>query len=66
LGALAGGFVAQEIEKRTGKGDPMLLTLLGAAVGGIGANLLEGRHERKKEREKEERERERMEGRKGR
>jgi hypothetical protein len=54
--------VTQEMALRSGKGDPRLMTLLGAALGGLGANVLEGRHERKKEeRKKEERERERDE-----
>ena len=59
MGALAGGFMTQEMALRSGKGDPMLATLLGVALGGLGANLLEGRRERKKEERHLERTRER-------
>lgn len=48
LGALAGGLVATEVGRKRGKGDPVLMALLGAAIGGLGANALEGRYEKKK------------------
>lgn len=52
-GALVGGFLAQEVgsllRKQSSKGGekPMVLTLLGAVVGGLGANLLASKGERR-------------------
>jgi hypothetical protein len=55
LGAVTGGLVAQEVashlRKPGGKSgnNPTVLTLLGAVVGGLGANLIAGKEERKQQ-----------------
>lgn len=55
FGAVTGGLVAQEVashlQKAGGKGgnNPTVLTLLGAVVGGLGANLIAGKEERKQQ-----------------
>jgi hypothetical protein len=65
FGALAGGFLAQGMnahQSRKGHGrggDPIAMTLLGAVVGGLGANLAENAYERRKKEKERERERKR-------
>jgi uncharacterized protein YcfJ len=48
LGALAGALIGHHVGKGRGKGNAGLLA--GAALGGLGANLLERRHEKEKKR----------------
>lgn len=49
IGAVAGGLLAYEAGKSNRKRDPWLATLLGAAIGGLGANALEKQYQKKKE-----------------
>jgi hypothetical protein len=59
IGAVAGGFLAQEAAMRNKKGkgkgmsDPIVLTLLGAVVGGLGANALEKGYDKKEKRDRD-------------
>jgi hypothetical protein len=49
VGAVAGGLLAYEAGKSNKKRDPWLTTLVGAAIGGLGANVLEKQYEKKKD-----------------